>query len=320
MRFVGIGNALLDLAAAVEEGFPPRCGFHTGMSSHVSTERAEEVAKALGRTCASAGGGAANAARVAAALGAEASFVGMVGGDARGRHYRDDLDGAGVKVLLGDSPHPTGLFLALVEPGSRRTVVVAPGAAVDLGEGDVPEAAFANGGILYLEGFLAARRDFLSFLAARGAEAGMTVVLDVGSYALARRESEFFLALLEGPVDLAFMNEDEFHALTGTGVREGLPLLAADGLEVVVKRAERGAIWAGAGDLIESPVRAIEAVDETGAGDAFAAGFLCARDLGLAPERALRAANRVAGEVVRELGCSPDPERLRRAFDSVAWS
>ena len=56
-------------------------------------------------------------------------------------------------------------------------------------------------------------------------------------------------------------------------------------------------------------------VDETGAGDAFAAGFLYGRSLGLAPERSLRLGNRVAEEILGVPGFGVDPERVRRAAE-----
>jgi 2-dehydro-3-deoxygluconokinase len=58
-------------------------------------------------------------------------------------------------------------------------------------------------------------------------------------------------------------------------------------------------------------------VDETGAGDAFAAGFLVAASRGLSPERCLRLGNRVAEEVLLAPGLAVDPERLLKAVSSV---
>jgi len=84
-----------------------------------------------------------------------------------------------------------------------------------------------------------------------------------------------------------------------------------------VKRAERGAIWTYGDRRMDSPVRAFTPMDETGAGDAFAAGFLSAVLEDYPPEICLRMGNRIAEEVIQVPGCRLDPRRLQKARYSI---
>lgn len=146
----------------------------------------------------------------------------------------------------------------------------------------------------------------------------MEIAVDLGGLSLAATNKDYLLEVLPGNCDVLFANEDEFAALSDLPLREGVELFGACDLELVVKRAERGAIWARGGEIIDSPVREQRPVDETGAGDAFAAGFLVGRDRGLPPERCLRLGNRVAEEVLGVPGLGVDPDRLRRVIEVVA--
>lgn len=316
MELVGIGNALMDVIAFVDEDGAPSLGFHNNAVVHMESERLRPLVERLGNSVISAGGGAANAMRAAALLGLKAAFVGCVGEDELGARYRDELARAGVECLLAQSGAPTGIYCALIRPDGGRTLLVAPGAARDIGLAGPPAAAFRPNGLLYLEGFLAEDRGFFMECIARARQVGMSVVVDLGSQMVVRAQRDFLLELLSRSVDLLFANEDEFAALVDLPLREGLELLSDLDVEIVIKRAERGAVWARAGALIDSPVREVWPVDQTGAGDAFAAGFLAGRDRGLPPERCLRLGNRVAEAVLSVPALGVDAESLVKA----AWA
>ncbi len=317
MELVGIGNALMDVIAFVDEELAPSLGFHNNAVVHLDRRELGRVLDLLGETAVSAGGGAANTMRTAAMLGLPAAFVGCVGEDDLGTRYGEDLARSGVACHLCRSPEPTGVYCALIRPDGGRTLLVSPGAALDLGLAGVPASIFRPGALLYLEGFLARRRELLEDCVARAGDSGMTVALDLGSQTLVRAERDFLLDFISRSVDLLFAIEDEFAALVDLPLRKGLGLFD-DKLEIVIKRAERGALWASGGTVVESPVRELRPVDETGAGDAFAAGFLAGRERHLLPERCLRLGNRVAEEVLSVPALGVDPKRLRRAVSLVA--
>jgi sugar/nucleoside kinase (ribokinase family) len=313
MEIVGIGNALMDVIAFVDEAYAPKLGFHNNAVVHFERSRLDSILAELPDASVSAGGGVANTMRAAAYLGATASFAGMVGEDDYGERYEEELEDSGVKSFITRSGAGTGVYCALIRPDGGRTLLVAPGAALDISLEPASEALFKGGATLYLECFLLSDRAFFMDCLRRAREAGMETAMDLASRSLTAANRGFLLAVLPEYCDLLFANEDEFVALSGLPLREGLELFSEWGIEIVVKRAEMGAVWAKGGRVVVSPVREMRPVDETGAGDAFAAGFLYGRSLGLAPERCLRLGNRVAEEILGVPGFGVDPERVRNA-------
>jgi sugar/nucleoside kinase (ribokinase family) len=241
----------------------------------------------------------------------------MVGEDELGSRYAEDMRSSGVETHIASSDAATGVYCALIRPDGGRTLLVAPGAALDLSLQPPKDSIFRRGAILFAESFLLRDRAFFMDCLRRAREAGMEIALDLSSRELTAQNRDFLLALLSGYCDVLFANEDEFVALSGLPLREGLELAVGGEVEVVIKRAEMGAIWSCGERMVSSPVRAMRPVDETGAGDAFAAGFLYGRSLGLPPERSLRLANRVAEEVLGVPGFGVDPDRIRRAGEAM---
>jgi sugar/nucleoside kinase (ribokinase family) len=127
----------------------------------------------------------------------------------------------------------------------------------------------------------------------------------------------FLLEAIPRCCDFVFANEDEFIALSGSSVAEGIGDLNLLECGFVVKLGSRGAAFTRRGETWESPVRAQVALDETGAGDAFAAGFLSGFARGLSPERCLRLGNRIAEEVIAVPGLRVEGKQLQRAQLSV---
>jgi sugar/nucleoside kinase (ribokinase family) len=317
MELVGVGNALMDVVAFVDEVFAPSLGYHNNSVSHVDRSRMDEVLALLPDPVSSAGGGAANAARAASMLGARAAFAGRVGEDALGDRFAEELEASEVEPILSRSGAPTGVYCALVRPDGGRTLIVSPGAALDLALDPPAPAIFRPGATIFLECFLLRDRAFFMDCLRGAREAGMEVAVDLSSRELASSDRDFILGFLPDFCDVLFGNEDEFAALTRMPIREGLDLFSAWDIEIVVKRAEMGALWSRGGSAYDSPVREMMPVDSTGAGDAFAAGFLYGRSLGFPPERSLRLGNRVAEEVLGVPALGVDPERIHRAVKRV---
>jgi len=140
----------------------------------------------------------------------------------------------------------------------------------------------------------------------RAAAAGMTTSVDASSAAPLREAGATeFLGWIAG-VDLLFANRDEAVVLVGEhpgdalGRRVGASCRAA-----VVKLGAAGATWSDGTDEAHVAADRTSAVDTTGAGDAFAAGFLAAWLQGGPPASALAAGARLAALAVSRLGGRP---------------
>lgn len=254
------------------------------------------------------GGSAANVAAWLADLGAPVELIARVGTDAPGDSAVERLAAAGVVLSIQrDSDRATGRCVVIVTPDGERTMFPDPGANALLAHIETHtwrtgEHLHASGYSLLREGSRAAILGALE----RARAGGLTVSVDASSEAPLRHLGpETFLGWLEEG-DLLFANAAEARALTGGATPEAaVAALVERGLVAVVKRGSAGAL-AGAGNARWSvPAAPADARDTTGAGDAFAAGFLASWTRDRDMEEALRLATRLAARAVTLQGGRP---------------
>jgi sugar/nucleoside kinase (ribokinase family) len=201
------------------------------------------------------GGQAANVAAWAAALGAEARVVGVLGDDDAGGILRRELEARGVDVC-GPRGGRTGVVVSLVAPDGERTMASDRASA---GELDDVEPAWLECDALHLSGY--ALLGGAAIRAARLArERGASVSVDLSSWTHVERNRDALRETLDAvKPDVVFGNEREWQVLGDVEARVR-----------VVKRGARGIGVDGE----EHAAVPVEAVDSTGAGDALAAGFI----------------------------------------------
>jgi sugar/nucleoside kinase (ribokinase family) len=232
------------------------------------------------------GGSAANVARAFARLGGGASFIGSVGSDAWGRRLAAALREDGVTARVVIAGQVTGRLAAVVDRGGERSFVTERAAADLLRPDDVRAAWLRRCGVLHVPAY-SLFHDPVARAAARGAElaheASAMVSVDTASrgplLAFGRAAAWERIAGLRP--DLLFANRGEAVALAGTTSSRAAARLLDLAPVVVVKDGPAGCAvaWRDAtGVVAELDVAAspIAAADTTGAGDAFAAGFLFA--------------------------------------------
>jgi sugar/nucleoside kinase (ribokinase family) len=233
-----------------------------------------------GRTHVGAGGQAANVAAWVVALGDRARFVGKRARDPAGRLVADALRSRGVELAGPEAETGTGTVVSLATPDGKRAMLSDRGVSVELGG---VEAEWLEGcDRLHLPAYSLVVSP-LRQAALAAARLAPRVSVDLSSTAAiaAAGIEELRATIAEIRPDLVFATEEE-QALTG-------PL----GVEtLVLKRGARGCSVNGR-DYAAEPA---EVVDGTGAGDAFAAGFIVG-----GPELGLRAAARC----VARMGAMP---------------
>ncbi|MEV6579409.1 PfkB family carbohydrate kinase [Streptomyces sp. NPDC051582] len=260
------------------------------------------------------GGAGANAACWAAHAGvADVRLLARVGTESA-RWHEQSLRDSGVRPrLIIDPAEPTGTVVALVGGDAERTFLTDSGAALRLTPQDWAPALLEGAAHLHLSGYLffADSSRELALVALRAARArGVPVSVDPASAGfLAGLGPQRFLDEVAG-IGVLLPNEDEARLLAGLPERAG-PARAAAELSrrvplVVVTRGAAGALVAQGGRVTaEVSAEPAEAVDSTGAGDAFTGGFLAARLAGADPADAARAGCRAAARAVTRLGGRP---------------
>ena len=287
-RALVVGDVMADVLAQLREPFAP------------GTDAAAEIVERPG-------GSAASFAARLALEGVEVDFVGRVGaGDVE--RLAAVFRAAGVTPwLAGDATLPTGRLIAVVEPSGERSFLTDRGANDALTLGDVPEIALKRADWLHLSGYSfqhpVARAAVLALLRRAG---DLPVSVDPGSAApLRAMGAENFLAWTAGAAVL-FPNADEAAVLTGSAE----PARQRDRLlrvypTVVIKRGAEGADAATASEVLACAAPTVEALDTTGAGDAFAAAFVAARLRGESLKDGLQRAVAAGAAATLELGGWP---------------
>jgi sugar/nucleoside kinase (ribokinase family) len=249
------------------------------------------------------GGSAANQAAWLGHLGVPVMFVGRAGVRDVAFH-RGELAKYGVDArITADNVVQTGRIVVLVDPDGERTMITDRGANARLTVADLPEQSDAD--LVLLSGYLFAEPGPRA--AARSLiDGGARFAVDPASYSmLAAIGPSQFLDWTAGAA-VCFPNLDEARVLTG----EPDPVAMAGALsrtykQVIVKLGADGAVVAGHEGVTTVPGVPAEAVDSTGAGDAFCAAFIAAWLDGAEPVAAAREAVRLAGTVVRVASSRP---------------
>jgi ribokinase len=267
------------------------CAGHVNwdVTLHVDGLPAPDGEARVREVTAAGGGSAANVACALASLGVEAGLVGSVGGDSHGTEARHELAAAGVETThLQVAPdRPTAVKYIAVDDAGEVMVFGIPGANEAYDAAAVAEGAFAAADHLHLTGQSPATA---AGLADRARAAGLTVSVDPG-----RQVGKRDVVPVLSRADVVFLNDREARAV-GDGV-EGV---------VVRKRGAAGADLRADGERHAHPGFPAETVDTTGAGDAFAAGFLAA-SLGDADhEEALVVANACGALATESYGARAD--------------
>jgi len=254
------------------------------------------------------GGSAANFSVGAARLGLRSGILACVGNDPLGKEAIRALSDEGVSVdYIRIDRRRTGTVCVIVEKGGGRRFLAYRGANEALG--DAVRGGLPGSRILQI---CNVSREVLGEARRRGE--GRTVSFDPGGGAMRLRPED-----VEG-VDILLLNEVECMELTGMDYRRGAQILSSYAGTVVVKLGPRGALMRDGGKEYHHPALVAEAVDTTGAGDAFNAGFIAALAGGMSRREGLTWGSVAAALKIRSRGARnglPTREELCRFLDGM---
>ncbi len=274
---MGVGSALIDILVHADDGFLARLEAPKGGMLYVEPEFIDTV---LAQTGAEPqvvpGGSACNTAVGVGMLGGRACFVGRCGQGKMGDFFVRSLQERNVLPAVARSQDATGRVLSIITPDAQRTMFTCLGAAAGLQLGDLEPCPFDEAAVVHIEGYLVFNRDFISAAMQRAKADGCLVSLDLASFNIVASERDFFDFLIDEYVDILFANEEEGRELTGLQNRDAiLSAMAARAPLAILKLGAEGSLVRAGGRALRIPAQGDgKAVDTTGAGDLFAAGFL----------------------------------------------
>jgi ribokinase len=263
-----------------------------------------------------AGGKGANQAAAAAKAGAAVRMVGHLGNDSFGQFLRATLAAASVDgATIATSARATGIAVIGVDRLAENQIMVASGANLDSHPGQIEDRELAPGVTVLCQNEIPPEATFALLERARGRGARTILNLAPAGAVPGR--------VLDA-LDLLVVNEIE--AAMAAGARADPAVLARDlalrhGLTCVVTLGSRGALAIGQDGGYRVAALAVEAVDTTGAGDAFTGVLAAALDQGHSLPEALRRASVAAGLACTRLGAQtsqPDAAAIEAGLARLA--
>jgi sugar/nucleoside kinase (ribokinase family) len=256
------------------------------------------------------GGSGANQAVWLGSMGTRVSFVARVGAADKG-HLEAYFKGFHVDpILIADARLPSGMLVTIVDTDGQRSFLTDRGANLALSPSDMPVWLLDDTELVLMSGysyFADVPRAAVMWLTGEAKARGIGFAVDAASVGFLREVGpKNFLDWTRG-ASIVFTNTEEAEALSGSSDLETqMTTLGRYYGRVVVKLGAKGAALGNAKGLVLTlPAPPVEAVDTTGAGDAFAAAFLTAELKGGLADACLSAGIAAGAEAVKKIGGQP---------------
>ena len=309
-KILGIGNALVDILLNIDDDDILRQnGLDKGGMVMIDADRKKEIhnrIKGMEQSCAT-GGSTSNTIHGLARLGAPAGYIGKIGRDEMGDFFRREMARFHVTPHLIESDVDTGIATTFISQDAERTFATYLGAAAMMTPDELDPKVFDQYDCIHVEGYLIFNHDLILKVCQIAKEKGLKISMDMASYNIIEANYDFVKMLLTDYVDIIFANEEEAKAFTGKEGCEALEVLSEYCPVAIVKVGKEGSFIKMNGEVTQVGVIPVKAVDTTGAGDIYAAGFLYGLMNDYTPTKAGELAAYLAGRVIEHVGAKlPD--------------
>ena len=307
-QIIGIGSPLIDSLTHVSEAFLADVPGDKGGMELVEIRHIEELVKKSENNVAHASGGsAANTILGLSQLGRKCTFLGKLGNDKNAEFYKDKFSEAGVGTgrFKYSDVSPTGRCLSMITPDSQRTCRTYLGAAMTLDPQEIEVKDFVDCTHAHIEGYKLFNRELASRILQCAKEAGCSISLDLASFEVVNSNRDILDKILNDYIDIVFANEDEAQAFCDSDDPVvGLNQLAQHCEMAAVKLGADGAYIKRGEEVVKVDSPSVKAVDTTGAGDLWAAGFLYGYHRGLDLRECGLAGSILGSTVVQQIGAA----------------
>lgn len=318
---LGMGNALTDILAVLPDDELLR-KFHLpeGSMQHVDEATGNKIWQTLRLSGIQyvPGGSAANTIAGTAIFGMPSGFIGKVGDDELGSLFRSGQENIGIRPLLLKGRAASGRAMVFITaPDGERTFAVYLGAAIELVPEDLKPGYFRGYDYFHIEGYLVQNQKLVRRAVELARAAGMIISIDLASYNVVESNDAFLHDIIENYVDIVFANETEAEAFTKKKPLQALDELARLCRIAVVKLGPDGSLVRSGDESYRIAARPARAVDATGAGDIYAAGFLYAHAKGMPVNICGEVGSVISSKVVEVVGPKVDIPRWKSAKEEI---
>lgn len=310
-KVIGAGAALMDILLKEEFEFLSSRNVEMGGMSLVDTAEIEKMmADSRHQASLAAGGSACNTLVGLSYLGVDASLCGVIGGDFYGKRFAESISESGLKGELSTVDVETGRVLSCITPDGQRTMFTSLGAAAMLSPDHLNSLPWIEASYVLVEGYLAYNSPVFEKMFELAAENDVKVILDLSAATVIRDCKEVLTKVLSKGVGVLVANEEEGEEFAASSDEATMLSKLAEFAEIAVLKLGSKGVQLKKGNVVEvvksNPVKAL---DTTGAGDSWMAGFVAAILEGKSLAASAEFGNKVGAEMVQVLGAGLSEEK-----------
>ena len=280
-KILGIGNAIVDVLAKVDDEFLIKNNLVKGSMKLINKFEFEKLEKNIKIEKVVAGGSVANTMAGISYLKGSPSFIGKVNSDKFGNLYKKSLEDINVNFpyIKKDESLPTGASIILITPDSERTMCTYLGISSHLSADDISKNSILDHELIFLEGYLWDKGNsekMFKHAINIAKENKIKIAMSLSDIFCVTRHKQDFYNLLKNDLNILIGNENEINELTGKeNLLDSINQLKEFDKLIVVTRSEKGSLAIQNNEVINcESIKVDKVLDLTGAGDLFAAGFL----------------------------------------------
>jgi sugar/nucleoside kinase (ribokinase family) len=316
LSIYGIGNPLIDIVIQAKEEDLNSLNLDKGVMHLVDETRQKEIINYFNDSNPKyfPGGSAPNTLLACAGFGISSLIAGKIGQDAFGNIYLQQAEKFGVISGLVQGNGPTGSSIILVTPDGERTMNTHLGMCKEFSENDVDARKLSESSYFYFTGYMwdtEPQKSAIKKAITIAKENNVKIVFDVADPFAVDRNKDDFLQMIKNDVDVVFANQAELAILFGM---DNVNSSANELMKIVhragIKLGKKGSLVLDDGKKLHLPPQPISAIDSTGAGDMYAAGFLASISKDYSSKRAGEIGGLLAEEIIQQTGAQFEVDKI----------
>jgi fructokinase len=308
-KILGIGNAIVDVFVKVDDDFLLNNKLTKGSMKLIEKREFDILKSTIKIEKIEAGGSVANTMAGIAYLEGHPSFIGKINSDEFGKIYKKSLEKINVNFLYSEKVEnlSTGASIIFITPDSERTMCTYLGISSQLSKEDIDEDYIKDYEIIFLEGYLwdkGISEEMFKHVINLAKKKNIKVAMSLSDIFCVSRHREDFFKLLKNDLNILFGNENEINELMKkNNLLNSMNELKSIDKLIIITRSENGSV-ALLNDEITycESTRVEKALDLTGAGDLFAAGFLKEYLEKSNIKNCLQAGSKLAAKIIQKVG------------------
>ena len=308
-KILGIGNAIVDVFAKVNDDFLLKNNLTKGSMKLIEKEEFESLKSTIKIEKIEAGGSVANTMAGIAYLGGNPSFIGKINSDEFGKIYKKSLEKINVNFLYSEKDENllTGASIILITPDSERTMCTYLGISSQLSKEDINEDYIKDYEIIFLEGYLwdkGMSEEMFKHVINLAKKNNIQIAMSLSDIFCVTRHREDFFKLLKNDLNILIGNENEINELMQkNNLLDSMNELKNINKLIIITRSENGSVAILNNEITNcDSIKVDKVLDLTGAGDLFAAGFFKEYLDKSNVKKCLQTGSKLASKIIQKIG------------------